>query len=122
MSVPLKTNVSFVTLAAPDACRCAPLAATELAQPLPAAPEFPHGHAVPDPSPEQYTVAGVATTKVAHTMSNACDWIAGTCVVVVPSVTANATLYGVSPSVFATTSGKSSTVESSLTSIALRSG
>jgi hypothetical protein len=53
ISVPVSTSVSFAMLALPLAARCAPDVLTELAQPLPAVPEFAHGQAVPVPSPKQ---------------------------------------------------------------------
>jgi hypothetical protein len=74
-------------LGTPDPARCAPAALTELAQPLPADPALPQGQAVAVPSPEQKTVDGVPTVNFAHTMSNEFVCEAGTCVVVVPSVT-----------------------------------
>ena len=49
---PASTNVSAVMLAAPLAASTPPCP-SELAQPAPAAPLLPHGHAVPVPSPEQ---------------------------------------------------------------------
>ena len=49
----ISTNESFETLGVPCAWSNAPLASAEFAQPWPAAPLFPHGHAVPVPSPKQ---------------------------------------------------------------------
>src|ERR1700716_3428550 len=59
MPLPFSKYVSAPTLAVPLPARCAPLAFTEFAQPLPAAPELPHGQAVPLPSPKQNGVDGV---------------------------------------------------------------
>src|SRR6187402_3402400 len=53
MPEPTSTSESPAMLATPCAWRCAPLAFSEFAQPLPAAPELPHGHGVPVPSPKQ---------------------------------------------------------------------
>src|SRR3954469_19299649 len=53
MPVPCSTSVSFAMLGTPVDARFAPFALTELAQPLPALPALPHGHAVPLPSPKQ---------------------------------------------------------------------
>src|SRR5262245_44971214 len=46
-------------LAAPEPSSNAPLGLMLLAQPCPAAPELPHGHATPLPSPKQNGVTGV---------------------------------------------------------------
>ena len=51
--VPASTSVSLAMLGTPLDAMFAPLALTELAQPLPARPLFAHGQAVPLPSPEQ---------------------------------------------------------------------
>src|SRR5262245_37397203 len=56
MPLPFRLNVSFEMLAAPVPARFAPAALTELAQPLPAVPLLPHGHARPVPSPKQAAV------------------------------------------------------------------
>src|SRR5689334_14213777 len=56
--VPCSTTESVVAVCVPVRSRCAPAALNELAQPLPTAPKFAHGHAVvtmgSTPSPEQY--------------------------------------------------------------------
>ncbi len=54
MPVPTRVTVSAPTTAEPVAVRLAPLGFTELGQPLPAVPMFPHGQAVPERSPKQY--------------------------------------------------------------------
>src|SRR4029079_14263908 len=62
MLVPTIASVSAAMLGVPVAARCAPAGESEFAQPLPAAPELPHGHAVPLPSPKQNGTCGVKST------------------------------------------------------------
>jgi hypothetical protein len=56
---PRMTNESRETLAVPAPDKTAP-GPTELAQPAPTAPTFPHGQAVALPSPKQKLATGVA--------------------------------------------------------------
>src|SRR5262249_40859674 len=52
--LPRRTSVSAEILATRVASKRAPCTSIELAQPRPAPPTFPHGHAVAVPSPAQY--------------------------------------------------------------------
>ena len=60
-------SVSCDSMALPVAVSCAPAAFEDVAQPWSGDPKLPHGHAVPDPSPEQYGVAfppGITITDI----------------------------------------------------------
>ncbi len=61
MFVPRSASVSLLMLDEPVAARLAPAALIECAQPLPAAPELPHGQAVPLPSPKQKASGALRT-------------------------------------------------------------
>src|SRR5438105_1354711 len=56
--LPGRTSASPELRALPLAARFAPAAFTELAQPLPVRPAFPHGQAALLPSPKQYAIGG----------------------------------------------------------------
>src|SRR5688500_17954099 len=64
MPEPRSVKVSADKLGDPRVERFPPLGLIELAQPLPAVPLLPHGHAVPVPSPKQYTMELVPTVYV----------------------------------------------------------